>query len=283
MDYKFGTKNNWRRWQANRIAERVNPATATVLYLAGEQDQDRTLLKAKGFRDHNLIAVEREKKIVAELRDREILVAHGDLFDVLFSWPAQKRIDVVIGDFLCDLSRAMVSNIVFALMLPQCIETVFAFNFLKGRDSSLQSLRDGIGVVAIDYGCSPFRDPKHRGNILFMLLVMAAKLKLEEGLKCHFSEAECQEILQLENIKAELTHCLELNCLPVYNQYASTAGNQYFNSVVFKNRIFGDPSRPELSAVNMRWARDQVKVLTKRRVAAVAAHHTRRNILSGAR
>jgi hypothetical protein len=70
MNYKFGTKANWRRWQWNRIVERlaVPVRDAVVVYLAGPEDLDRPVALSKGFRPDNLIAVDRDGDVVKQLR-----------------------------------------------------------------------------------------------------------------------------------------------------------------------------------------------------------------------
>ena len=48
--YKFGNKNNWRRWQWNKIMERLNkpPKDAVVVYLIGPCDIRAFIVKTGG-------------------------------------------------------------------------------------------------------------------------------------------------------------------------------------------------------------------------------------------
>lgn len=154
-EYKFGAKNNWRRAVWNSIkAGLVTPVRdATVLYLAGPGDYDREIAVSKGFNPNNLISVERNKKVLSRLRDRGVLTVHGDFIEAAKAWPITKPFDVVFGDFCGDVSKDMLAGIKALTLMQQTARAVFAFNFQRGRDSSMAEAR---ALAAT----------KHRGELL---------------------------------------------------------------------------------------------------------------------
>lgn len=138
-DYKFGQKNNWRRWLWNNIVKRKidKPLKeCLVLYLAGESDLDRKVAVEKGFHPNNLIAVEKDKQVVKSLRDRGVICIHGDFIEVLkaFYW-TDATIDVLIADFCGGFTNKNTKMIdaLCAKYLPK--QSLVALNLLRGRES----------------------------------------------------------------------------------------------------------------------------------------------------
>lgn len=143
--YKLGRKNNWRRWQWNRIAEILSCARrdALVLYLPAEEDLDRIVALQHGFRDSNLIAVDSSEHVVKTLRSQNRLAIHGRIEDVLFSWPRDWPLSVVIADFCQGFDRSA-RNFLVALVHADWDMTV-SVNLLRGRENDKEQRE----VVAI--------------------------------------------------------------------------------------------------------------------------------------
>jgi len=135
LNYKFGTKNHWRRTIWNRIVERlfVPAKDAVVLYLAGEQDLDRTIAVAKGFQSHNLIAIDRSKRVVKMLRNNGTLALHGNLIEVIGEWQNLK-VDVVFADCCSGVSPEVAFLAIKLGTAESFKDSVLAFNLMRGRD-----------------------------------------------------------------------------------------------------------------------------------------------------
>jgi hypothetical protein len=144
--YQFGTKNNWRKWLWNRISERLNvPAQkAVVLYMGAAEDLDRTEALRRGFKNLNLIHVDRDPTVTGLIRRRGGLAVTGDFFEVVRCWPAGHSVDVVVGDFCNGLTLANFIGVTTLPLWRQCRESVFSFNLLRGRESKNDSwIREG--------------------------------------------------------------------------------------------------------------------------------------------
>lgn len=246
MDYDFGNKRQWRRWLWNRVESHIPPARrakAVVLFLAGSNALDIEYGERKGFRRQNFIAVERDRSALCLLRASGVLTVDGDFGDSLLCWPDERQISVVIGDFCCGLEQKLLQKIIAASTRPPARNAVMAFNFLRGRDPSSAAFRAQI----------PF---KHRGAHMFMA----------------FAHAISKTAGQRDKERA-LDLLYETAAIDLY-EYKSTAGSQYFDSIVFKNPLaelglgcgFEDSRRMVESVV----------IQQRRKVSAVLAHHTRR-------
>jgi len=93
--YKFGQKNNWRRWAWNRIARTllrsgVHPSEAIGIYLPGKQDLDRDVALSKGFLPDNLIPVDMDRSTIESLRKAGRLAIHSKALPVLSSWNCKR-------------------------------------------------------------------------------------------------------------------------------------------------------------------------------------------------
>lgn len=139
MKYDNGRKNNWRGRVWNCITERltVKPRDAVVLYLAGD-DLDREKAIQKGFSDHNLIAIDRDKNIVSRIRQDSHLAVHATLRDVIVRW-AVRPVHVVI----CDLCSGVNGHVLYAAnslaIKPEFKDSVVVFNLLAGRETKFYS------------------------------------------------------------------------------------------------------------------------------------------------
>lgn len=192
FDYKFGNKNNWRRWVWNRIVERlaVPPAEAVVLYLAGQQDLDREIAIQRGFKGHNLIAVERDELVAAQLRKKGVLTIQGEFGDVLQFWPLGHEIHVVFGDFCSDMTLKLWTAITLTAFLAYTKNAVLAFNFQRGRDQTAAAHRlSARKTVEAIISTAPERhiSPLHRGLHVYadwfevMKGIAAGAARIENG------------------------------------------------------------------------------------------------------
>jgi hypothetical protein len=163
VNYKFGNKNNWRRWAWNRVDEQlaVPAREANVLYLAGAEDLDRPIAKAHGFRDHNLIAVDLSKHTVASLRERRTISIKDRIEDVLQAWPRTREIHFVNLDLCCGFELRLCNSIVRGLLNPAFVRSVVLINFQRGRESNgMEIVRQHDRDAILATG-----DAKHRAAI----------------------------------------------------------------------------------------------------------------------
>lgn len=167
--YKFGPKNNWRRWAWNRVVERLPSSVedATVMYLAGEEDLDRKVAIERGFHSANLIAIDKEKKVVDKLRKKGCIVIHAGLREAMISLCSARRIaNVLVADFCCGLTDTIEDIINLFIcdagnLFPED-GAVLVFNFMRGRD------KGGITDVLSKTG---FNGTKHRGEMFIEYFV----------------------------------------------------------------------------------------------------------------
>lgn len=161
FDYKFGNKNNWRRWAWNRVMERLQVPNedATVLYLAGRDNLDGEICLSHGFRQENMLAVEAESESLSELRQNGVLAIDGDLFDVCRSWRSDGNVHVVWADLCGGLSRRVLDECMKISLLRHLGDTVFMFNMLRGRDASSNEVRHDRNKRALK-GVNDARDSR---------------------------------------------------------------------------------------------------------------------------
>jgi len=69
--YNSTSKKQYRRWVWNAIAERLTCGRrdAVVAYLPGPDDYDRLIAKQLGFKNENLIAIDRDPLCIANVRN----------------------------------------------------------------------------------------------------------------------------------------------------------------------------------------------------------------------
>jgi hypothetical protein len=140
--YKNGQKNNWRKWQWNRIVERLEsigrPRKETVvLCLAGMEDLDRREAIRRGFRSDNLIAIDLSSDVVKTLRGKGGIASLVDLNDAISVWRPPPTIDVLVADFCGGFSEKSGMGLINSLIAnPLCFssEAIIAVNMLRGRD-----------------------------------------------------------------------------------------------------------------------------------------------------
>lgn len=255
FNYSFGQKNNWRRWLWNRITERCEaPKEALVLFLCGKDALDIRVAKDRGFRPENMIAIERNKAATLALRAAGILTINGTLEKTISTWPRNKPVGVVVGDFCSDIPKSLIDAMGLPVNCnPSFRNSVFAFNFQRGRGRpDMEQWRRGA-ERRLTTGTF---NPLHRGAQLFV------NLNLRELL----DDPDTPE-LRLDNALKWLR--------PAFSSYCSTNGN-YFDSTVFVSRTKVLPPdwfelTDELRDIFGRGTEQ------RRRTAAVMAHHTMRH------
>lgn len=140
--YRFGAKNNWRRWMWNEVVKRTNGAEQRLptLYLAGPEDNDRFVAVDKGFPRDNLIAVDRDRSNYIAVRRAGGPALREDIYDVLEAWPHKRLVASVVMDF-CGGFTEDVMRLNAAFARNPFISSVKALNFQRGRDGWSNELR----------------------------------------------------------------------------------------------------------------------------------------------
>jgi hypothetical protein len=268
LDYKFGPKNNWRRWAWNRVTERLGclPKDAVVIYLAGAQDLDRNVALERGFLNWNLIACESSTRVVQALRDQRVLTIHGDLFETLLAWPHDVRVAAVIGDFCGGLSTKMLCRILQLDILPHLRCAVLCFNWLRGRELDSQGLRELGELPSVG---------RHRGQQFWHMARMHWAQGAEILSPDDWMRLDAETWRQIER----RSQYIDKHCSPCFHSYRS--GAQVFDSIVYRNlwSIIKDDHSAWESARS--YSQKQLGGGRRRKVAATLAHRTMRRTGSG--
>lgn len=159
-NYKFGRKNNWRRWQWNIITKTLKnlgkkPQDSICLYLRGPDDKDREVALQKGFKSNNMIAVDINKENIKAAKqngNNAIFIGLGPLLSL---WGKQPKIDIIVADFCCGMTET-VKEFINDLLLCEGLtdHCILAINLLRGRDPNIKIIQEVVPI-------------KHRG-MLFM-------------------------------------------------------------------------------------------------------------------
>lgn len=141
--YDAKAKRDWRGWQWNRIAERlaVPVENATVLYLCGPDDIDREKAVARGFRNENLIAIDIVRANIVRARNAGGFGIAHDFLDVLWAWPDEWPIDVIVADWCSGFTGGALTFLQALFFSPASANAVVAVNLMRGRDASSNELR----------------------------------------------------------------------------------------------------------------------------------------------
>lgn len=136
-DYDFPTKNHWRRWLWNRIAERCrNRRDALVVGMFGVDGLDFQAARARGFRPEGFISIERDRMAARAARENGITTIHGNARAIIRTAP--RPIDVIVLDFCGGLSEDTVETFHNAHTVALCsVPSILAVNALRGRDAFL--------------------------------------------------------------------------------------------------------------------------------------------------
>jgi hypothetical protein len=260
MEYSFGQKNHWRRTIWNEILRRTKgrEQREIILYLAGPDDLDRKVATSKGVPNHNLIAVETNKKTINILRSKGVNVIEGNIHDILCAWPYlnQKHcICAINADFCCGMEEK-------TLDLYPCLgHATLAINFQRGRDpysNNIRSLHNhgDYQLYDIETGIY-YKDDKYVSNLktIFWQTICSYhmetlnsynenydKLKKHRGLQYAsyslnrlyrelvWSKHKLGEKVFMEDISCELFNSL-MTSKPRFYSYKSTKG-VYMDSMV---------------------------------------------------
>ena len=239
FDYKFGNKNNWRRWVWNRITERLNvkPQEALVLYLAGRNDFDRREALRRGFAEHNLIAAELNREARKVLRARKALCIDGEIIDAASFWPPPIPLHVLHADFACGLEAKILARC-FTLIASQALNTaVLSFNFMRGRDASTNEMRERWATWQVSRGLMHAQAPVHRAALFYTEFCFCCF----SFIKGCYRSVDSDGIIQLNELRREQIEEFN-NCRrrlweftnPVFYTYKSESG-QMFDSCIFIN------------------------------------------------
>lgn len=262
-EYYTGEKNQWRRCMWKRIAAKSNasPKESIAIYLGAKNDLDRDVAIANGFKDYNLICVERDAASINSIRRGGAPCIKGDFFDAVQAAAINRRIDVVFGDLMCGLEFDAICKIIFLMHIPSLEKCVFAFNFLRGRDSSSNEIRHRFSK----YLKEPFR--KHRGA----LMVLLAKNDVLHRAKVGQFRGVPESLLNDSDFADKICG------FPILFSYKSDP--QIFDSAIFRN-----PMEYFQSEKREAWFEDHYKPLIKdsvnrnclRSASAIFAHRTMR-------
>lgn len=225
-NYKFGRKNNWRRWSWNRCIEYSNkkPSEIVCIYLPSKQNIDMIVAESKGIDPYNMYAVEKNVKVVKNLRKRKINVIHGELHDILNAWGVRPKIDVIHADFCSSLNNKIILRFGQSLIgnLSVRRNTVVVLNLLRGRDADSNCIRQAL------YGegyCNEFHK-KHRGfQFLFALRCLCIANR-----NWRYNLFNNDELFRLDN---ESLKRMFYSFDPFFNSYKSI-NNSVMDSVVFR-------------------------------------------------
>lgn len=138
--FKNGQKNQWRREAWNRIAELTpDRHNALVVYLPGFEDLDRPEALRRGFRDANLIAIERDPETAQSLRCSGRTVIQGDLLETLTFWPSHRKVAVVVADLQSGLADGARNLAMLTQLCPALNDATLLVNLQRGRESGPES------------------------------------------------------------------------------------------------------------------------------------------------
>jgi hypothetical protein len=230
--YSDPTKDTWRGWKWNAIAEklcgkRCSPSARadilqrkTVLYLCGPDDCDRRKLLALGFANHNCFAVDIFKPRIAEIRDKGGFGMCSSMQALLFAWPVDFRLDVID----CDLCSGLVADVFdLALAFSSCAgvrgATIFSGNFMRGRDADSHSLRAAIGDGIGSDGAVK----RSRAWLGLMALRDPAQLYFDRG--------------EVVRDSIDYSTFRQLRTESVIGEYRSKTSGQWFDSVIHEARF----------------------------------------------
>jgi hypothetical protein len=255
-------------WNAVIARLPVRPREALVLYLAGREDLDRVVLVGKGFHPHNLIAIERDASTVRALRQKGVLTVEGEFIEAVRAVSSRRDVQVVAGDFGCAPYNAeFIAGLVQLFLNPSLRESVFVFNFLRGRDSATNDLRArALARHGPDFFLATTELEKHRGRFFMDLLF---------GMWCDLLRQHEATESQIEWARRQI---LSPEHLPSFLSYKSRTGPvvQVFDSLVVKNPASKFLDYVEGEATHRDVAREFTGQKVRGSAAAVLAHRTMR-------
>lgn len=227
IDYRNGTKNNWRRRAWNIVADSVRErGDAVVLYLPGSANLDLKVALDHGFKQRNMICIERDKAVARHLRRQyRQTVIDERLTDVMLAWPDSTPVSVIVADMVCGLEREALGLLSPWLGGVSFAGSTLVLNVMRGRETHWtfkilkeQREKEWWPRTAERLGV----DEKHRG----MMAVTMLRL-LWSRLHCPPGWSLADAMLAFEQ-RGMFDNRWKFTLLPGYR---STSG-QYFDSVI---------------------------------------------------
>lgn len=218
-------KNHWRRWQWNRIVEKleengIKPKDAIVVYLAGKENADLPEAERRGFCKENMIAVDISTGVIDHLRKNGTICLKSKLSDAIFAWKGTPKIDVVVADFCSGIMQEQV-DFINSILFSDGIKTkktVISVNLQRGRDKRFSDcIKEENRIIGVGF------DTKHRGvgfvsalhGLMWSIVPSLRKTGLVDASKYLHTRKIIEKILK-----------------PSYSSYKS-GKCLYFDSVVF--------------------------------------------------
>jgi hypothetical protein len=273
-NYGCGSKNNWRNRMWNTVREFTsNPADAIVVYLPGAANLDAPAATRKGFKQWNMIAVERDRKVVQHLRrEQRQAVMHGSLLHAMVGWPPDRPVGVIVADLVSGFD-SHASDIVRAWMcMRPFAQSTLVINMQRGRES------DGTNRQTVSWQHTELvRALARQWDVAPNSRALYTVFALPLFLQMHYSRCAPGGVLP-DNIKAAIVtrgltngQFWEWRFLPPYR-----SGRVVMDSVVLK-----DCGRIEARTELMRTAENEpqhviVARAMRRKVAAAYAVRTMR-------
>lgn len=162
--YKFSTKSHWRRWQWNRIAERVKDRrNAFGVILCGKEGLDFAVAESKGFARRNMIAAEIRTDIARDIRRfHGVACANLTLQQLIFAWRG-RPIDYIVADTCSNLDGAatLIPAIIYAKHVNRR-HVVVSVNIQRGREARAREFIRQESLV--EQKLCPRVAPNHRGR-----------------------------------------------------------------------------------------------------------------------
>jgi hypothetical protein len=200
------------------------------LYLADEMDLDRSVAIEKGFRPWNLLAVNRDEKIVKEIRKQGGVAVCGDIGDIICAWPEHLSLDVIHADFCCGLTKSL-GGFIHAVLTRPTDRLLVCVNLLRGRDAWSNEWRDACrdALDELSLGDKWRSDMgggtlKHRAQMFFVLLSCTYHTVMAYNHKRRFTDVELWEL-------NEYHHRYETRCLGSWSYKGK--GNMILDSALY--------------------------------------------------
>lgn len=305
-NYKVGPKNNWRRTIWNEVLARTagREQTELVLYLAGPQDLDREIAEEKGVPRQNLVAIDKSLANVTMVRSGKGAPAiQADIYEVLSSWPNDRRVCAVLLDFCCGLELKAI-GVYDTLERPALRSAVVMVNFMRGRDPLTNAIRARL-TDPDSYPMSPvhmiggestfYLSEKHRAlqflslhaielwqalerqHGLAALGAVGISLDSARAVELGFSADEQSELMR--SAWMVFANRIFVALSPRFFSYKS--GSLTFDSAVFVSHAsgFDDPRMPQSIASTYDLvvaSKHQSDIGTARKISAMLAVRTRR-------
>lgn len=247
MDYLYGNKNKWRK-EVIKTALDMLPiprSEAICLYLAGVQDLERkNLVDWKGLKPANLIAIERNERVVKALRSQGVNVIHGSVNPIIYLWETPP-ISLLFLDFCSGFTKEagflMGSLMYSAGLSPK--GTVIVLNMLRGRDAISNKRRNKTTEFLKNRQHSGFcgKVPenidieKHRGLLWLEDMSSLAYDFIEPRVEFAKNKLKKSPYSTVRDVMSLLNPVCVFESFrnPIFMSYKSNAGNQHFDTVIW--------------------------------------------------